>query len=88
MPVCECAHGSSGHILIVIVLCCSLEYHSQMVSDAVKRVIKQGKVMCVLVVSMPVPSGCEWADTCHHNLNMSDNTNSMNTQRFFFSGKT
>lgn len=32
------------HILIVLVSRCSLEYHSQMVSDAVKRVIKQGKV--------------------------------------------
>lgn len=38
----------SSHFLIVTVLCCSLEYHSQMVSDAVKRVIKQGKVsVCV-----------------------------------------
>lgn len=31
-------------LLIAPVLCCSLEYHSHMVSDAVKRVIKQGKV--------------------------------------------
>lgn len=37
-----------SHILSFTVLCCSLEFHSQMVSDAVKRVIKQGKVsVCV-----------------------------------------
>ncbi len=39
-----CVQDSSGTLLSVTVLCCSLEYHSQMVSDAVKRVIKQGKV--------------------------------------------
>lgn len=33
-----------SHVLSFTVLCCSLEFHSQMVSDAVKRVIKQGKV--------------------------------------------
>lgn len=54
-----CVQDSSGHLLIVIVLCRSLEYHSQMVSDAVKRVIKQGKVsLCVYVLLVqPVPTG-------------------------------
>lgn len=69
---------SCSRFLTVPVLCCSLEYHSQMVSDAVKRVIKQGKVS--------ICDTCHWPSAlcCGHNCqetNMSDNTNSINTQR-------
>lgn len=44
---CTCQavlYATASYFLSATVLCSSLEYHSQMVSDAVKRVIKQGKV--------------------------------------------
>lgn len=59
VPVCEWMCRCFGHLLYVTVLCCSLEYHSHMVSDAVKRVIKQGKVsVCMCLTEFYLNERC------------------------------
>lgn len=60
----------SVQLFTVAVLCCSLEYHSNMVSDAVKRVIKQGKVSVCVGVCVNCKFGLLCAYRCIQAVNV------------------